>query len=459
MKFSNVKDKVYLLIPLLCASFWILLSLIKDSFYLLDAADFDVIYYASNNIFTNPGEVYTAPHGDRYFYLPSFATLFGLIATFFPYNISIWIYFGMLCVFTYFLIGEFNNLLEHSGVDMKLQRFLLLFVIANSYSILMNFDWMQTKIISSYFLIIFLRREIQYHNNEIKYTDFKFKFHQMMIFVFGIGLIPHYAFFFMIIYLFHGVSWKEIFTRSQMAKYGLFVLTLCIQNFMIFIIIIFNPDTISYILSGFSVGFSGFPDIMSNSMIANQECCTSVDVITLILYLFNSFIDLSPFSGIGLMLVTLPIIFIISFLLAFKKEFTLELKFAYQALAFVFLLVFYHYRDRVIIITLISLLFIVSLNKEKNILRFINENFFWFLGLFCLLIINLFPPNFYLFRLIKLPIVLVFGALILVYMALAYAIYLFRIKQKLFFPILPISRAKTETNTETNVKINTSKNE
>jgi len=439
MRNIKVKDKLYLIIPILFASFWIFLSLAKDNFYLFDAIDFDGFYYASRKIYLNPGAVYVIDiPGNQHYYLPCFATLLGLITVFCSYEVSMLIFFFILCIITILLIFEFDRLMKSSGVDKLFIRIIILLVISNSYSIFLNFDFMQSKLIPIFFLVLFLRREIQNRNNPEKYANSnnKFLFIQLMILIFALGMIPQYIIFFSIIYLFYGISWKEIFKKSQLKKYGLFILILCIQNFMLFIILILNPNTISFLIergsSRSSILF--YESITPSEMVAMKENLPEA-FLFIVLFFINEVINLSFLNGVMLAIISLGILFVISLIIGLCRNMQIEIRFGYLALSVMCFSVLYRISEGIIFIPLVSLLFIITINNRfKKVISFIKSNFFWLLGLLSLLGLNLIPREYFYYKvfpfLYNFPVIVLLIPIFSFYLIFITSIYFFRINPK-----------------------------
>ncbi len=436
MKQSFIRNKSYLFIPLLCAFFWIFLTLLKDNFYIFDAVDFDGFYYASRKIYLDPGKVYVIGlEGNQHYYLPCFATLLGLITVFLTYNASMLIFFIILVILTILLIIEFDRLLESSGISEKYIRILILLVFSNSYSLFLNFDFMQSKLIPIFSIILFLRREIQYRNYPEKFNEKTFLFVQMMIFLFGLGLIPQYFIFFSIIYLFHGISWKKIFNKSQLKKYGLFILVLCVQNFMFFVIFIVNPDSIFFLFkrtSGRSSIF--FYDSLTPSEMIAEKMNFPETFLLVILFFINEFISLSFLSGTLVALISMVILLISSLILAFWKDMQFEIKISYFALTVICFSIYYRFLESIIFLPLVALLFIVSINDTDRLLEFIKSNFFWLLGLLSLFALNLVPKEYFYYKIFPFltifPVMTLLIPIFLFYLLFLSSIYFIRINPK-----------------------------
>lgn len=433
MRKFYAKKKLYLLIPIIFASFWIFLSLFKDNFYLFNAVDFDGFYIASRKIYLNPGAVYVIETpGNQHYYLPSFATLLGMFTVFTSYEVSMVIFFVILYLITILLIFEFDKLLIISKMDNKITRLFLLIVIFNSYSFFINFDYMQCKLIPIYLLVLFLRREIQYRRDSEKYSENKFLFVQMMIFVFALGTLPQYIIFFSIIYLFHGISWKGIFKKSQLKKYGLFILALLVQNFMLFIIIIDNPETISFLLSRTTTRSAIiFHGSRTPSELVELKANFPEVIFFFVLHFIDEFINLSFLNGNILALFSIGIMLITSILLAFQRTMRIEIKMAYFSLIVICFSLYYRILEIIIFIPLVALLFVDRLNSFNNPFDFLRKNFVWIIGLLSIQLINIVPKEYYFYIILPIlydfPVFVIFFPLLIFYTLFLSSIYTLRI--------------------------------
>jgi len=141
LKIKDLKDHLYIIIPVICFCLWALLSLIKDNF-VLEASDYPSFYDAGRYIFTEPEKVYSSAIIPRYRYLPSFATLFSIM-TLLPYDLGEWVMFFLLLFFSIFSITLLNKILVLKNVERKLNRFFYLIVFSNGLIITQTFDYLQ----------------------------------------------------------------------------------------------------------------------------------------------------------------------------------------------------------------------------------------------------------------------------------------------------------------------------
>ena len=171
------------------------------------------------------------------------------------------------------------------NINSRLNRFLFLIVISNGLRFYEIFGILQTKLIVAYFLILFLRREIEARKNEKNLNDRKFLFTQLLILAFAISLIPQY-FFLVIIYLFNSIKLKnlkelkEIFSKVQIRKYFLTIFAFLLLNFMFIIIILKSPNAINEFIGGGWRGNRYFISNLTHSYVEQNYVQVPVDSIT-----------------------------------------------------------------------------------------------------------------------------------------------------------------------------------
>lgn len=429
-----LKEKWYLIIPIICIFFWALLSIIKDNFYIYNAADFDWFYYASKNIFSDPVHVFSPSSPEDYNYAPSIVTIFGVIVAIFSFKASAWILFICLFIAAVFSIVEFNKILILYKVDNKIHRFLYLIVLSNGLRFIQLFDVLQTKIIVAFLLLLFLRREIQIRHSADKPNDFKFRFTQMMILIFAIGLVPHYALFLIIIYLFHGITLKEIFKKEQIKKYLLMIVVFLIQNFMYIVVFILSPKELLYIFGYMSQGSRTFPQNITYSDLELINFKLPPDALSTFFHIVNLYIDLTFLHFNILLVISILSLLITSIVLSAKKNLNIEQKFGYIALFSLFLNVYYHVRDLNLLLPLVALLFIINLKNEKKVLNFIRNNVIWIFGLALISILYFVPPLYFLVKyfpfISSVPFIILFLIMPIIYIFIVLALLLLRNKKK-----------------------------
>ena len=419
-----IKSRLYLLIPLFCIFFWALLSLIKDNFKLEEAADFNSFYLAGKYIFQKPEAIYTDLIAPRYFYLPNIATVFSLLALF-DYVQACWIFFFILLIVAWLSIIEFNKILKLKGIDNKFNRFLILFTISNGLIIMANFDVLQTKFIALFLILLFLRREIELGSLEKNNKEYiRFLFIQLSILVFSISLIP-YLFLIIPIYLFYKVDIKDIFKKSQIEKYLIFIGTFFIQNFMFLIF----PSLINGFIGGLNRSFSIRLNITPEYIIAQRA------ILKLPPNSMNAFISSFniPISMTLLSIISLLITGIACIILIIRKNLSIEEKFAYFIFITIIFNVYFHNENAfVTFLPLITILFI-DLKTESGLINNLKKNYLNIIGLLCILISALMPPI-YLFyeyltftKSIPLPILIMRRSI--VYLIILFTLILIKLKK------------------------------
>ena len=155
------KENLYLIIPILCFSFWVFhciyfLNTIKyNEMGSLWDADFSVFYSAGKQILQKPGDLYEI---ERYLYMPSFAIFFCFTFSLLPYEISFYSFYLVNYILGIFAILEFNKILILKGIEKKVHRFIFLIVISNGYLIWVIFFFNHFKFIIFFFLLYIIKR-------------------------------------------------------------------------------------------------------------------------------------------------------------------------------------------------------------------------------------------------------------------------------------------------------------
>ncbi|MHA1197343.1 MAG: hypothetical protein ACTSRH_16940 [Promethearchaeota archaeon] len=420
-----VKNKIYLIIPIVCLLLWALLSLIKDNFNLLTSVDYNVFYKAGKTIYSNPALLYES--NSYYFYFPSFAELF-VFLTIFDYGFSQWIFFIVILICSIMTLMEFNKILQLYGLKSKFIRFLFLMVLSNGLKIMNTFDYLQPKFIAAFLLLLFIRREIEIRVN-IKENNLKFTIIQYIILIFEVGMTPSLIFL-IPIYLFYNIKLKDIFKKVQVEKYFLFLIIFLITNFMF---LVYPPLIFNYINSISIKGTSKF-DIYSltpDIIVANQQLFPFSTIKTLYLIL-NLEINISLLSGV--------IMLIMTFIIMAIKKITLEKKFGLLILSSLFFNVNFLHNIVILVvpILLILLIHVIDLIQDikslSNFYLFIKSNFVFLVGLLSLSFLNFFPPIYFLYRefpitrLIPLPILM----LIETFDFILFFVIVYLLRKKLF---------------------------
>ncbi|MFX1308504.1 MAG: hypothetical protein ACFE8C_02320 [Promethearchaeota archaeon] len=387
LKIKLIKEQYYIILPMVCFFLWALLSLIKDNFILV-AADYPSFYDAGKYIFTEPELVYTTFTSSRFRYLPSFATIFSIMALF-PYHISQWIFFFILLFLGEFSIKLFNDILKLKNVNHKPTRFLFLLVLSNGLIITRTFDFLQTKLIVIYLFLLFLKREIKFRKSEEENINIlKFKFIQFMILVFAISMVPYLAFL-ILIYLFDNIKIKELFSKSQLYNYFLLIMVFVIQNFMFIVSPILILGFLQYGLRGFYPP----PINLTVSAIKLDENPLPNNTLSSLISAFNLNIDNSI-----LILISFGLMIIVTLFLIINRKMSITQKFGYFMLISLFINIYPRPNALIALLSLILLLFIVDIKFEKNIFDYIKQNYLFLFGLISISVLYFMPPLFYLYR-------------------------------------------------------------
>ena len=385
--YKLLKNNVYLIIPICCFIFWAFLSLMKDDF-ILDGVDYPAFYYSSRYIFTNPELVYTTPIGSLFRYLPSFATVFSLM-TLIPFDFSQWVMFSLLLLFGIGSVILFDKILLLKNVESIPIRCLFLIIISNGLLIVQTFDYLQTKLIFLFLILLFLEREIKFRKtNNMEETNWRFLFAQFMILLFAISMIPYLAFF-IVIYLVQGINIRNIFNKVQIKKYLLCLGTAFFQNIMFII----APVLISGFLSGFFTGYRTYPQNLTISEILADEIILPIDSLSnfIIVGNLNSFYTIFATISLGLM-ISLTLFLSLLVKVGIEKKFGL----------FIFYSFFFNLYLRpnvlVAILPLVLLLFILPVQKGQKLYGLIKNNWKMILGMLLIAILYFLPPLYFLFR-------------------------------------------------------------
>lgn len=415
---NRLKDNMYMVIPFSCITFMAFIALIKDGFTLIPAADFPTFYYVARFIFTQPDQIYFLEqyNSQRYVYTPFFATIIapmGLLT----FEQAHWFFFFLILIITALCLVLFDRILILKNVNNKSHRLLILLALSNGIIFVQMFDCLTGRIFTAFGLIWFLKREIEYRELNKNRKSPKFVFTQMMLLVFAIGMTPPYVFLF-ILYLFHDVKFKEIINKFQIKRYLLVIASFFIQNFMLIVIILINPESIPKLLNETTRrGHLSLPVnsiYLSYSSIEENRYRDPVNAISIFLYVISIYFYVrAEFYFLSITLTIIATVIIHS-----RKNLSIEKKFGYWALISLFVFTFNEDRYFVILLPLIALLFLDNEFIEcDEIIDFIKENYLLLLGYICILLLYFMPPIHYLIRL--------FPILIQVPLAILYLRYVF----------------------------------
>jgi len=429
----KIKKNSYLLIPMICIFFWALVSLIKDDFNILGASDFPAIYYAAKYMFTKPELVYSDAISPPYPYTPCIATIFAPIALL-PFETAHWIYFFITLILSYLLIINFDQILKIKKIERKLYRLFFLLAISNGLRYVQLFDYLTSKMWTAFFLIYFLRREIEFRESNKNRDNLKFKFIQWMILIFAIGISPQF-FFLIFLYLFYNIKFREIFSKKQIKIYFLMIVVFFIQNFMFLIILVVSPESINYFFGGSWRGRSRvyWPNL-NYVQIVEQRIRFPADTLSHIFLVLSLYFDLSALK-FNLLLPSLILMSFITLLIHFKKYIMIEEKFGYFALFCLFFYTMIAIRYYIVLLPFIAILLINKMKDCEELMEFVKSNFLLILGLICIIILYFIPEIHYLLRvfpiLYNVPIVFLLLRQTFVYLILTTTIFILNKKYKL----------------------------
>lgn len=381
------KYKMYLIIPIGCIFFWAFLALFVHDFY-IDPIDFSAYYYAGKYIFTDPELIYGIGYPSYYYYLPGIAIFFSFFSLW-DIQIAAWIYFFILIIFGVLSIYEFDSILDLKGVENKTMKLLCLIIISNGHRFFLEFDLLNVKIILMFLIILFMKNEIKVKIMGFSNNNMRFLLVQMFIIGLFISMSPPFVFI-APLYLLNNIKFKEILSKQQLIKYGLFILVFVSLNF---IVIIYPSLLYGFLNRGINQG-----NIISDpefNFMANYEPdgrhlfpTSTISVIFSVLK-----VELSVAVVISITLLTF-----FTFLISSMDIMSSVNKFAIFFLVSFFLNIYIKTSSFLFMIPPIILLFLDQMKLENefksynHFLIYFKSNFFFFLGLFCLFLLNFIPP-------------------------------------------------------------------
>jgi len=401
---KNIKEfiftRFYIIIPLISFLIWPFLLLYYYNFSPVPV-DYHTFYTAGKYIFTDPEIVYRGalPTRMRFYYLPIFACVFFPLSLF-EYKISMWIYFFILIIIYWLSTIELNKILILKGVNEKFSRFLILMVFSNGLRMWQMFNHLQVKWIVMFFILIFIRREIEKRKAGEEEFSFKFFFIQMNLLFFAISMSPQLIFI-IFIYIFNNIRFKTIFNKIQLYKYLLGIVAFVLQNFMFLIF----PKMFYYYLTGASnypfgllrIDFNIW-DVTHKEVIEDRVIFTKCSF-PLIMQLLN----LQDVVG----LISLILIISFTILLCLKNNLSIEDKYGYFMLFSLFFNIFFIItRNLSIVIPFVMLLFvnkIQELDNSKNLrslIDYLKNNYQFIIGLMTISFMNFYPEMHLLLRVI-----------------------------------------------------------
>jgi len=197
----NLKENFYLLIPILCITYWALLFLRYRHFVLNDLyqEDFLVYYLSGKQIFIDATKLYTYDYegySAGYIYLPCFAVLAAISISLLPLFIAPYILYLFNYITAILFILEYNKILTLMGVKEKKHRLLFLLIISNGSIVYFIFLFNQVKYLVGFLILMVLRRELKYRIENIR-KDNKFYIINFGLFIFAISMAPYFLLLFL----------------------------------------------------------------------------------------------------------------------------------------------------------------------------------------------------------------------------------------------------------------------
>ena len=374
-KFKLLRENLYFIIPIYCIICWAIYYVLIVNFLLSQVSyDFTNYYYCGERVLTKPNDLYrkNIEHGVRYGYkyLPSFAVIVGVPLYLMPSIEIAYKVFYIINVFVGILfVILFNKLLYFMKIEKKRLRILFLFISTNGWLILQQFRHNQTKFWIIVMLLYILIREFKAKEFLIE-KNLKYYIINYNIFLIVIGFFPNFIFYFLI-YIFHEIHGRELFSKKNIIKYGIIIISFIAQNFLF----ILSPDLIF--------------DFIEMYQIEQSRKGFILDLFYL-LY-FNKYFDTLTEGTIATISITMDIILysILIFLTVIKKLNLIE-KFGFLSLS-ILVLNYVAYRISVVLLPLICLLFISFLNKNEERMDFLKKNKILLIGLIAIFGIYIIP--------------------------------------------------------------------
>jgi len=352
IKKKIITDHLNLIIPSICTSFWALYYLLQVNFILF-SLDFDVFYKSGKQIWIDASRLYDVS-GFRY--LPSFAVLFAVFISPFPFTTASYIFFIINYISAILIIFEYDKILILMNVKKRTHRLMFLIIISNGYFVYCLFFWNQTKYLVFLIFLFIIRREL--HLNKIeKEKNLNYYLINYGLFVFAIGMAPFFIFL-LLIYIFHDINYNEIINRESIKKYSIVVLMFISQNFLF----ILYPSLILDFLEGI------------NHPQRNRQAY--------FVFYLREWIRISSDNLKILTILFTIVLSIITIILIKNNKIKIEQKFSYFAVAYLFVGVF-SYSDLLLLIlfSFVLLLFVPHLNQDVKGIEFLKCNSALIMGL------------------------------------------------------------------------------
>jgi len=348
------KGILYVLIPIICFIFW---GLYSGPFMILD---FSCFYLAGRKILINPANLYKVP---RYVYLPSFAIFFAVTFSLLPYQVSLFAFLIFNYITGVVAILEFNKILILMDVKQKVHRFIFLFLISNGFYIWVIFYFNHFKFLVFLILLFIIRREIQYRT-EGKEKNRNYYIINYGLFIFMLGMSPYFVFL-LIIYIFQEIQVKDLFKKENLEIYFIVVIWFVIQNFTF----ILYPWQIFEALKGF------------NLPVTHIEGHYPFYLLYLIALTAAQMLVLNYIFAVILAIITMVLIYL--------RRLTIEEKFSFFLLAYLFFGIT-SAPDTIayICLSFVLLLFVPFLKQDFSGYEFFHKNLVFLIGVISFFLIN-----------------------------------------------------------------------
>lgn len=155
MNKEKIKDKYYIVFPIISLLFWSIYALIVRDFYQVFIFDFNCLSSFVKTIQKDPRNLY---YTNGYYYSPFYAILFSLTLSNFDIRTALILGFIINIVLSIILIFEFDKLLRLLNID-RIYRLIFLLILMNGWKLYSQFYMVQSKILSCLCLVLIIKRE------------------------------------------------------------------------------------------------------------------------------------------------------------------------------------------------------------------------------------------------------------------------------------------------------------
>ena len=351
-----LKNNFHIIIPFICVIIYALIWLFHVNFILGGEFDFYIWYIAGKQALKNPARLYDVK---AYVYMPARACLFAVTFSLLPLIVAAYIHYILIFFFALIYLREFDRILKLFGLNEKIHRFLFLMILSNGAPVLGQFMYNCEKYLAGYILFYIVRKTFEFRELGVE-KNLKETIIIYGMFVFLVSTLPNLIIL-MIIYIFHDVNYKDLFKKRNITNYLIVIGMFAALNFLFII----YPRLIFVFLFG-----------------GGRFLLRTTPVRTII---------------------SLIILIIITIILLKNKTLKLEMKFAWYSFAGIFFDIFspgyylYYF-------PLSFLIFLPFLDlKDKNLSKFISNNFLIMLGLLIVQILFWINSNKLLYNLLPIP--------------------------------------------------------